>query len=141
MTIRDNQMNKVTMLSMVFGLVLSVFIGPVLANDTLLENAYANHQSQVQVQGSGVVIKVLPDDNNGIRYQDFIIKLASGQTVLVAHNIDLAPKIVNLTENDHVAFYGEYEWNAKGGVIHWTHRDPNNRHVHGWLKHDGNTFE
>jgi hypothetical protein len=61
-------MNKVTMLSMVFGLVLSVFIGPVLANDAVLENAYANHQSQIQVQGSGVVIKVLPDDNNGSRH-------------------------------------------------------------------------
>jgi hypothetical protein len=141
MTIRDNQMNKVTMLSMVFGLVLSVFIGPVLANDAVLENAYANHQSQVQVQGSGVVIKVLPDDNNGSRHQRFIIKLASGQTVLVAHNIDLAPKITAIKENDLIAFYGVYEWNAKGGVIHWTHRDPNNRHVHGWLKHDGNTFE
>jgi hypothetical protein len=141
MTIRDNQMNKVTMLSMLFGLVLSVFIGPVLANDAVLKNAYALHKSQVQVQGRGVVIKVLPDDNNGSRHQRFIIRLATGQTVLVAHNIDLAPKIVNLTENDDVAFYGEYEWNAKGGVIHWTHRDPNNKHPHGWLKHKGNTFE
>jgi hypothetical protein len=134
-------MNRVKLLSRSFILAFCVFIGPVLANDSLLENAYTNHQNQVQVQGSGVVIKVLADDDNGSRHQRFIIKLASGQTLLVAHNIDLAPKITAIKENDHIAFYGVYEWNAKGGVIHWTHRDPNNRHVHGWLKHNGNTFE
>jgi hypothetical protein len=134
-------MNRVKLLSRSFILAFCVFIGPVLANDSLLENAYANHQSQVQVQGSGVVIQVLADDDNGSRHQRFIIKLASGQTLLVAHNIDLAPKITAIKENDLIDFYGVYEWNAKGGVIHWTHRDPNNRHVHGWLKHDGNTFQ
>jgi hypothetical protein len=67
--------------------------------------------------------------------------LASGQTLLVAHNIDLAPKITAIKENDLISFFGVYEWNAKGGVIHWTHRDPNNRHVHGWLKHNGITYQ
>ncbi|MDE1266260.1 DUF3465 domain-containing protein, partial [Vibrio aestuarianus] len=37
--------------------------------------------------------------------------------------------------------YGEYEWNKKGGVMHWTHNDPNNKHPHGWLKHNGKTYE
>ena len=44
----------------------------------------------------------------------------------------------SLKEGDSVAFNGEYEWNAKGGVIHWTHRDPQGSHVAGWLKHKGN---
>jgi len=42
---------------------------------------------------------------------------------------------------DSVGFYGEYEWNSKGGVIHWTHLDPSGQHIAGWLKHDGKTYQ
>lgn len=110
------------------------------ANSELLQ-AYSRQQSNVQVQGSGVVVKVLRDDLKGSRHQKFILKIAGGPSVLVAHNIDLAPRIDGLRAGDSVEFYGEYEWNAKGGVVHWTHRDPGRRHVDGWLKHDGRTFE
>ena len=34
-----------------------------------------------------------------------------------------------------------YFLNEKGGVIHWTHHDPQNRHVSGWLKHNGQTYQ
>jgi len=40
-----------------------------------------------------------------------------------------------------VNFYGEYEWNPKGGVVHWTHRDPTGKHRDGWLKHNGLIFQ
>ncbi|WP_033931567.1 DUF3465 domain-containing protein, partial [Vibrio cholerae] len=105
------------------------------ANDAVLQQAYQSQQSDLQVQGFGQVVKVLPDDNDGSKHQKFILKLNSGQTLLVAHNIDLAPRIPNLKVGDSVEFYGEYEWNKKGGVLHWTHKDPQNRHAHGWLKH------
>ncbi len=91
--------------------------------------------------GSGKVIKILPDDNDGSRHQRFIIKLDSSQTLLIAHNIDLAPEIKNLRVGDHINFYGEYEWNAKGGVVHWTHHDPKNRHEGGWLNHGGKLYQ
>ncbi|MDK9762362.1 DUF3465 domain-containing protein [Vibrio sp. D420a] len=113
----------------------------VQANDQQLKQAYQNHQSDLQIQGSGTVSRVLPDDNIGSRHQKFILRLDSRQTLLVAHNIDLAPRIPNLKVGDVVQFYGEYEWNDKGGVIHWTHRDPGNRHAHGWLKHQGKIYE
>ncbi|MVB33417.1 DUF3465 domain-containing protein, partial [Vibrio cholerae] len=100
------------------------------ANDAVLQQAYQSQQSDLQVQGFGQVVKVLPDDNDGSKHQKFILKLNSGQTLLVAHNIDLAPRIPNLKVGDSVEFYGEYEWNKKGGVLHWTHKDPQNRHAH-----------
>ncbi|EGQ9414902.1 DUF3465 domain-containing protein [Vibrio cholerae] len=125
-----------------FWLVLtSCFSVSLYANDAVLQQAYQSQQSDLQVQGFGQVAKVLPDDNDGSRHQKFILKLNSGQTLLVAHNIDLAPRIPNLKVGDSVEFYGEYEWNKKGGVLHWTHKDPQNRHAHGWLKHNGQVYE
>ena len=109
-------------------------------NNTI-KNAYENRRSNVQVQGSGTVIRVLRDDNEGSRHQKLILQLSSGQTLLVAHNIDLAPRINSISNGDNVQFYGEYEWNNKGGVIHWTHHDPNGRHAGGWLKHNGRTYQ
>jgi len=97
--------------------------------------------SNTQVQGAGVVSRILPDDNDGSRHQRFILRLQSGQTLLVAHNIDLAPRIDDLKEGDTVEYSGEYAWNSKGGVVHWTHRDPSGQHVAGWLKHDGRVFQ
>ncbi|HFG1936997.1 TPA: DUF3465 domain-containing protein [Vibrio cholerae] len=125
-----------------FWLVLtSCFSVSLYANDAVLQQAYLSQQSDLQVQGFGQVSKVLPDDNDGSRHQKFILKLNSGQTLLVAHNIDLAPRIPNLKVGDSVEFYGEYEWNKKGGILHWTHKDPQNRHAHGWLKHNGQVYE
>ena len=109
--------------------------------ERVLQQAYQNHQSDLQIQGSGRVIKTLPDDTQGLRHQRFIVKLASGQTLLFAHNIDLAPKIRGLKKGDIIAFNGEYEWSEQGGVIHWTHKDPSRHHVDGWLEHNGQRYE
>lgn len=107
----------------------------------LLENAFKNRRSDIQVNGSGTVVRLLPDDNIGSRHQKFILRLPSSQTILVSHNIDLAPRINTISKGDQIQFYGEYEWNQEGGVIHWTHRDPNGHHVGGWLKHNGRTYQ
>jgi len=106
-----------------------------------LHEAYKNQKSDVQVKGTGTVIRLLKDDNQGSRHQKFILKLPSGQTILIAHNIDLAPRINTISTGDSVQFYGEYEWNKKGGVVHWTHRDPRGHHIGGWLKHKGITYQ
>ncbi len=106
-----------------------------------LVSSIEQQKSDVQVKGSGTVIKVLKDDNEGSRHQRFLIDIGGGNTLLIAHNIDLAPRVEGLTEGDEVAFYGEYEWNNKGGVVHWTHHDPGGRHVGGWLQHKGKTFQ
>ena len=105
-----------------------------------IASLFANKQSNQQVQGIGKVIKILPDDNKGSRHQRFILQVER-QTILVAHNIDLAAKITQLKVGDRVEFSGEYEWNAKGGVLHWTHHDPRQRHPNGWLKHNGKIYQ
>ncbi|MBL1210441.1 DUF3465 domain-containing protein [Geminocystis sp. GBBB08] len=109
--------------------------------DQILKNAFNKKISNIQVQGEGIVIKLLKDDLEGGKHQRFIVKLNSGQTLLVAHNIDIAPRINSLKNGDIIIFYGEYEWNSQGGVIHWTHRDPQGKHTHGWLKHKGKIYQ
>lgn len=94
-----------------------------------------------QVQGSGKVLRILPDDNDGSRHQRFILGLPDGRTLLIAHNIDLAPRVSGIREGDTVEFHGEYASNSRGGVIHWTHHDPEGRHPGGWLRHQGRTYE
>lgn len=89
-----------------------------------IATAFKNQRSNVQVQGKGIVARLLSDDNEGSRHQKFIIKLANGQSVLVAHNIDLAPRIDDLKTGESIEYNGEYEWNEKGGVLHWMHADP-----------------
>jgi len=111
------------------------------AGDQQLEAAFDQRQSNIQVEGQGTVSRILADDLNGSRHQKFIVQLASGQTLLLAHNIDLAPRVDGLSEGDRVSFYGEYEWNPKGGVVHWTHHDPDGQHEAGWIKHHGNTYQ
>lgn len=114
---------------------------PSASGDDVIAGAFRDNASGIQVSGKGLATKILPDDNDGSRHQRFILKLASGQTLLVAHNIDLAPRIESLRKGDSVEFNGVYEWNSKGGIIHWTHHDPEGRHEAGWLRHNGKTYQ
>jgi hypothetical protein len=114
---------------------------PQAGGNETLARAFEQRTSSVRVEGQGVVRRVLSDDNDGSRHQRFVVALPSGQTLLVAHNIDLAPRVNGLREGDAVSFSGEYEWNPKGGVIHWTHRDPSKRRPAGWIKHNGGVYQ
>lgn len=111
------------------------------ASNNQIIQAYKNHKSDLQVKGYGKIIKILRDDTKGSKHQRFILKISNKITVLIAHNIDLAKRVRNIRVGDKITFYGEYEWNKKGGVIHWTHHDPRARHTNGWLKHNGKTYQ
>lgn len=93
------------------------------------------------ITGTGVVRRILPDDIEGSQHQKFILELSTKQTLLISHNIDLAPRINSLQEGDTVSFSGEYAWNSQGGLVHWTHHDPDGQHKNGWLKHEGIIYQ
>jgi len=90
---------------------------------SLRERQLTSQDSGKWVEGTGVVARVISDDNDGSRHQRFILDMRNGQTWLVAHNIDLARR-VPIGVGDRVTFRGMYEWNNLGGLIHWTHHDP-----------------
>ncbi len=111
------------------------------AGDKTLAQLFAHNKSGVTVTGNGTVNRVLSDDNDGDRHQRFVLALGSGQTLLIAHNIDIAPRLPGLQAGDAVSFKGTYEWSAEGGTVHWTHHDPSGDHVAGYLKHKGKTYK
>ncbi|MGB5177565.1 MAG: DUF3465 domain-containing protein [Gammaproteobacteria bacterium] len=108
--------------------------------DNTVQLAYAAQQSGVWLETGGQVIRVLKDDNEGSRHQRFILELADGHSVLIAHNIDLAERIP-VRQGLSVTLRGRYEWNDRGGVIHWTHHDPEGRESGGWIMVDGTRYE
>jgi len=103
-------------------------------------DAFQARESDVMVQVTVTVKKILSDDNTGDRHQKAILRLSSGHTVLLAHNIDLANR-VPYDEGDSIEVKGEYEYTQQGGVIHWTHHDPGRRHEDGWIRHNGQTYK
>ena len=105
-----------------------------------VQAAYEAQQSGLWIETSGRIQRVLPDDNDGARHQRFVLVLDGGHTVLVSHNIDLARRIP-VQQGLVLGVRGRYEWNNRGGVIHWTHHDPQGRHADGWLRHGGRTYQ
>ncbi len=93
------------------------------------------------MRSQGEVVKVLADDYDGSRHQRFLPRLASGQTLLIAHNIDLAPRLPGLAADDRVGFNGEYIWNHQGGLVHRTHHDSAGRREGGWLEYKGQRYQ
>ena len=83
----------------------------------------------------------MSDDRDGSPHQRFIIVTNSGQSLLVAHNLDLAPRLKGLSAGDEVTVYGEYEWNPQGGVMHWTHDDPQGSHETGYVEWRGRRYQ
>jgi hypothetical protein len=37
--------------------------------------------------------------------------------------------------------HGRYEWNERGGVIHWTHHDPEGSMPGGWIRCQGAVYQ
>ncbi len=103
------------------------------------EEAWRQQRSGVMVEVEGRVERLLADDLDGSRHQRFIVQLDSGHTLLVAHNIDLA-NWVPLKAGDQVRLRGQYEWNNRGGVVHWTHHDPDGDRAGGWIEHNGEVY-
>ena len=108
--------------------------------DNVVKAAFDAKRSRVWLETQGRVTRILSDDNEGSRHQRFILEVGDGHTVLVAHNIDLANR-VPLSQGDTVDLRGRFEWNDRGGVIHWTHHDPNGSQVGGWIRRNGEMYK
>ena len=98
-----------------------------------MKRIYDKSDTGQWVEASGLVKKLLSDDSDGSRHQRMILDMRNGQTLLIAHNLDLARR-VPLGVGDRIRFRGMYEWNDLGGLVHWTHHDPLGVEDGGWVK-------
>lgn len=105
----------------------------------IIEAAYQSKKSDFWVEFEAQVSHILSDDDYKPRHQRFIVEFPSGHTLLIAHNIDLAPRVPVIV-GDRVQVFGEYEWNDRGGVMHWTHKHPDGSSK-GWIRHEGLLYE
>jgi len=123
-------------------LLLGQACAPVTSDNAAVERAYAEKRSSVEVTAEGAVTSVLADDSgpSGV-HQRFIIRLTgSMQTVLVENNLSIGRRAPVVAGTD-VKVHGEYVWNDKGGLIHFTHHDPALTHEGGWIDVGGARYQ
>jgi len=112
----------------------------VAAGDEEAIRAQQGHMVKVEITVTAPVKKMLPDDTEGLPHEKFLIELSNGTTVLIAHDTKMAPR-VPLERGDTPTIHGEYIWNRKGGLIHWTHHTDTPRHEGGWIMFKGQRYE
>lgn len=109
-------------------------------NEAEVAAAQNNRASHVQVTCTLPVKRMLRPDDKGEKHEKFLLQLSNGTTILVAHNVSRAPS-VPLEAGDIVTVHGEYIWNEKGGVIHWTHASDTPRHQGGYIDFKGQRYQ
>jgi hypothetical protein len=103
------------------------------------------HRGGQEVTVEGTVAKVLPPSSTSTgEHERFLLDVHTGsgdeQLILIAHNTDIAPE-APVSADDDVIVRGVLEIDQGGPVIHWTHHDPAGRHLNGFIKAHGQTYE
>src|ERR1700682_1249954 len=111
-------------------------------DDGAIVSDFHNHQSSVEETADATVVRLRADSTRSTdTHERFIIKLSSGDlTIEVEHNISIAAR-APVKEGDHVIVHGEYIWNSQGGLIHFTHHDPQGTHEGGYIQAGGTTYD
>jgi len=103
-------------------------------------NAQADHAIKREITVEARVKKLLPEDTRGLPHEKFLIELSNGTTILIAHDLKMAPS-VPIQPGDILRIHGEYIWNSRGGLIHWTHHTDTPRHEGGWIDFNGTRYQ
>lgn len=92
------------------------------------------------VEGSGmVVVKLLPDDTNGLEHQKWVVRLSNGAEMQAVYNTDMCER-VPLKVGDTVAMGGQFIWTNQGALLHWLHFDPKQHRPDGYVELNGKVY-
>lgn len=112
-------------------------------NNAQICSLYASGSGGVEVIGHGTVLAVLGSrDGPSGEHEGFLLKLDQECDLMlrVETNIDITGP-VPLQTGETVTVKGQFEDDASGGVIHWTHHDPRGRHVGGYVEAGGKLYQ
>lgn len=107
-------------------------------------DAWRAQRSRVEVTATGSVARVLGDRSgpSGM-HEGFLLHLNGSQgrglTVRVEDNTDITGPIP-MRSGDDVQVRGEYIYDPRGGIIHYTHHDPRGRHSSGYVRVNGRVY-
>ncbi len=107
--------------------------------------AWRDGRSRIEVTATGSVARIL-----GTRvgpsgsHEGFLLHLSGsaghGLTVRIEDNVDLTGPIP-LRQGEPVEVRGEYIYDERGGLIHYTHLDPRGRHDAGYVRALGRVYQ
>ena len=117
--------------------------GPATTPDNAaVASAFAGHRSNLEVTASGAVEQLLSDETSETgTHQRFILRLEGvTQTLLITNNVSIGRR-VPVVVGDAIVVHGEYVWNDQGGLVHFTHHDPQRSHEGGWIERQGVRYD
>jgi len=135
-------MKKIVRLSAIFlSLTLTLSIAKAAVNDdSQIVQAYEAKRRVNFVEGAKMeVVKLLPDDNSGLKHQKWVVRLSNGKLMQAVYNTDMCP-YVPLQVGDVVAMGGMFLWTGNSGMIHWLHHDPRGNRPDGYVMVNGKYY-
>jgi len=113
-------------------------------SNAVVYDAWRAGRSHIEVTASGSVARVLGQRQGPSGdHEGFLVHLRGadghGLTVRVEDNVDITGPLT-LKDGDDVVVRGEYIYDPRGGLIHYTHHDPRGRHVPGYVRVNGRLY-
>ena len=113
-------------------------------SNAAIYDAWRSGQSHLEVTASGSVARVLGLRNGPSgEHEGFLLHLRGaeghGLTVRVEDNTDITGPM-DVHAGDDAVVRGEYIYDPRGGIIHYTHHDPRGHHVSGYVRVNGRTY-
>jgi hypothetical protein len=118
-----------------------IVIGPDSSlSDRRLAAAFENRISGFRVRLRGEVVEIFRHYVHSREKQEFVVRLDSGQTVLIIHNKTFARPVPRLRLGNRVSVMGRYRWNNEGGYVDQTNTLSCGCKF-GWIRRNGKKYD
>ncbi|MDP3509818.1 MAG: DUF3465 domain-containing protein [Candidatus Melainabacteria bacterium] len=113
---------------------------PYAVDDAQIIQAQSQQARKVELTVTAPIKKLLREEDYREPHQRFLLILSNGTTVLVANDLQYGT-YAPVQEGNVVRIHGEYIWNERGGVLHWTHKSDEPRHESGYIDFNGMRYQ